>query len=400
MSITGTPLLQERHWKQNGTNTYRIRICFANKTRYIRTNVTVRRDQLSRGKPKDPEIRYKIEKLVKETEEAAANIDFFALANMDIDQVVTFIRNFNVGGFRLDFVKFGREVASSKVESSKGVYNTALNRFCEFMGKQSFDISALTSPLLVEWEDWLVRKYGRDARCVSSYTSCIAYIHGQARKRYNKEELGIVPIKNPYMYYHPPRQKTAAHRAADEKLIQQMIDMRTELKGRERFGVDVFLLSFALMGMNSPDLYSCKAPEDGVIVYNRTKTKDLRDDHAEMHVRVPDAAAYLLEEYAGRPEGGRAFDFSDRYVNYKTFGANVNKGLKQFCERVRHKKVTVYWARHGWGTIALRAKVDKWIVNDALCHVDKGLKMTDIYVEKNWNAVWEANDTVLARFDW
>ena len=44
--------------------------------------------------------------------------------------------------------------------------------------------------------------------------------------------------------------------------------------------------------------------------------------------------------------------------------------------------------------------MDKWIVNDALCHVDKGLKMTDIYVEKNWNAVWEANDTVLARFDW
>lgn len=400
MSITVTPVLQERLWKQNGTNSYRIRICFANKVRYLRTNVTVRRDQVSRGKLKDTSVRYRIEKLVREVEEAAANIDSFALASMDIDQVVEFIRNYNAGGFRLDFVAFGREVAAEKVDSSRGVYNTALNRFCEFVGRESFDISSVTSALMREWEDWLVRRYGRDARCVSSYTACISFIHGQARRKYNKEELGITPIKNPFLYYKPPRQKASSHKAADEALIQRMIDLRGSLSGRERLGVDAFLISFALMGMNAPDLYSCAAPKDGVITYNRTKTKNLRDDHAEMRVRLSGLAGPLFEEYADGSGSGLAFDFSSRYANYKTFGANVNKGLLKFCERVGHKKVTLYWARHGWGTIAMRAKVNKWLVNDCLCHVDKEMKVTDIYIEKDWSLFWEANETVLSRFDW
>jgi hypothetical protein len=35
------------------------------------------------------------------------------------------------------------------------------------------------------------------------------------------------------------------------------------------------------------------------------------------------------------------------------FSQNVNKGLKSLCEKAKTQKITVYWLRHTWATVAL-----------------------------------------------
>jgi len=61
-----------------------------------------------------------------------------------------------------------------------------------------------------------------------------------------------------------------------------------------------------------------------------------------------------------------------------------------------------YAARHSWATIARSKKVgiEKAVVHEALNHVDLIMKTTDIYTDRDWSVIWEANKKVLELFDW
>ena len=62
--------------------------------------------------------------------------------------------------------------------------------------------------------------------------------------------------------------------------------------------------------------------------------------------------------------------------------------------------VTFYSARHTWATVAYRIGIEKGIINDCLCHVDQAMKVTDIYIEKDWERLWAANSKVMDCLDW
>ena len=398
-SITVAAVLLDTHWKKDGTNFYRIRLTKGRKHKYIKTNILVRKEMIRGGRLADAQTRYKVESIVRRAEAAIASLDTFAVDAMNLDDVAEYVTNYNTDGFSLEFFAFGRDLVADRKRSVKALYNSALNCLAAFMGTDRMDISRITSSMMRSWEEWLRKKYGNGARAVSSYTSCIAYIHGQARSRFNDEERGRIPIKNPFHYYKPPRQKKAEHRVLPDGVLQQMIDLRAGLSGRERLGVDVFLISYALMGMNAPDLYSCAAPEKGGLLrYYRTKTRERRDDHAEMLVRMEPELKGLFSEYRG--DGGYAFDFHGRYAEARFFGDNVNRGLQKFCERIGIRRVSLYWARHTWASAAFRFGVEKGIINDCLCHVDKDMKVTDIYIKKDWKRLWEANRKVLSANRW
>jgi site-specific recombinase XerD len=158
------------------------------------------------------------------------------------------------------------------------------------------------------------------------------------------------------------------------------------------------------MGMNAPDLYTCKLRGEDVLHYYRTKTRTRRDDKAEMFVTIDKKVESLIKEYFA-PEGSEtAFDFCNRYKNYVLFGENVNEGLKKYSDRIgrtdKNDRITLYWARHSWATIAYACGVDKGVINDGLCHVDRDMKVTDIYIKKNWKIIWDGNAKVIKKFKW
>ena len=166
----------------------------------------------------------------------------------------------------------------------------------------------------------------------------------------------------------------------------------------------LLLISFALMGMNAPDLYTCKLRGEDVLHYYRTKTRTRRDDKAEMFVTIDKKVESLIKEYFA-PEGSEtAFDFCNRYKNYILFGENVNECLKKYSDRIgrtdKNDRITLYWARHSWATIAYSCGVDKGVINDGLCHVDRDMKITDIYIKKNWKIIWDGNAKVMKKFKW
>lgn len=92
----------------------------------------------------------------------------------------------------------------------------------------------------------------------------------------------------------------------------------------------------------------------------------------------------------------------------------LNKGLKEVGKAVGVPDLTFYAARHSMATIARTheitnkdkkqniggAGLDKYVVHEMLNHVDPAMKVTDIYLVKDWNILWEANKKLLSLFDW
>lgn len=55
-----------------------------------------------------------------------------------------------------------------------------------------------------------------------------------------------------------------------------------------------------------------------------------------------------------------------------------------------------YISRHSWATIALnKVGIDKYIVHAALNHIDDSMKVTDIYIERDFVNENKANAKVI-----
>lgn len=332
---------------------------------------------------------------------AVSDLDVFTLSKMTIADVVKHMEHRINGNFRLDFFEFWEEAIQSKAKGSRGNYLVALHAFQKFIGRPTLDISQVTSRLMREYEAYLTELNGKGARSVTAYTAAVAHIHSLARKKYNDDETCEQLIKNPFEYYKPPKQSAPAHRNVSPDIIRTMIENRHETSGNERKAIDAFLLSFALMGMNATDMLSCKRPIDGVIVYNRKKTCDRRADKAEMHVKIDPRIYPLYREWSGKDDE-YAFMYHTIHANNEQFNLSISRGLKRYRNRmgIPPKGLDFYSARHTWASIAYSIGIDKSIINDCLCHVDEAMKVTDIYINKDWSVLWEANRRVLDQFDW
>ena len=147
--------------------------------------------------------------------------------------------------------------------------------------------------------------------------------------------------------------------------------------------------------MNSADLYNATELKDGKLTYYRTKTKDRRNDNAKMVVDVPTFIMPLINKYKDKT-GKRLFYFYQTYANSKAFNKAINYGLKEIGKLLEVNDLEYYAARHSWATIALnKVGIDKYTVHASLNHVDESMKVTDIYIERDFVNENKANAKVL-----
>ena len=239
-------------------------------------------------------------------------------------------------------------------------------------------------------------------RSLSLYLISIKKLFNEAKKKYNKKEKNLILIPNsPFMELEIPKQEATRKRAISADIIKKLWklpykDMKKGYKSTCRYNLakDCFILSFCLMGINSADLYNATEMEGYTIVYNRTKTKDRRLDKAQMKVDIPRLILPLVEKYKDKT-GKRLFNFYQYYADEKDFNKAINYGLKEICTILEIDDLEYYAARHSWATIALnKAGIDKYIVHAALNHIDDAMKVTDIYIERDFVNENKANTKV------
>ena len=162
--------------------------------------------------------------------------------------------------------------------------------------------------------------------------------------------------------------------------------------------IDMSKLMFLLIGINVVDLCRLKEIVDGRIVFNRAKT------HRLYSIKVEPEALEIIERYRGE---NWLLDILDRYTDHNEYTRRIDRELKKIgpVKRVGRggkkiysplfPKISTYWIRHSWATIAMSLDIPKDTISHALGHGNN--TVTDIYIEFDQEKVDIANRKVI---DW
>lgn len=420
MAITVDYVILPHLKKEDGTNFIRLRITHKRKSKYIKTNISVTAEDLTRsGNLKNQGKEDLADAEVRKWRKVVDKMTTLAQDEMDVAEVVGYIKAKIVEEevFRLNFAQYGRDLAEEKKFTTAGNYRATMACLCRFFGHEP-DISEITVKSMRDFEafirsekrktyspkkDAIVEEKGKKQRSESTvvkYMSVMKAVYRSARKAFNQPDQGLMRIPvDVFEYYVVPVAPPADHRDIPAEWVQLMIDQRKDLRGRERLAVDAFLISFGLMGINAVDMYKCAKAKDGVVHYFRTKTTDKKADKAEMYVRIEPCIEALTKAYS---DESRMFDFSDRYISHRQFTHALNIGLRQWIARNKLEDFTFYSARHTWATLGASKQVgvDVAMITEGLSHSDASRKMDMVYIRKDWERVWDANVKVLSLFDW
>ena len=335
---------------------------------------------------------------------------------LDVNEIVVRLNSRDKSDKPVGFIQFAKEwIANSTL---KGVvnYTSALNILIRFNKSEKLYTHQITSEFLQEFMAFLLneskeraeqlKKKGKrvpSTRSTSLYLMSIRRLFKEAVKQYNKPDQGLIRIKNtPFAYFQIPKQEATRKRAITAELIRKIeqLPYQTVYKGihhTNRFNLakDCFILSFCMMGINSVDLFNATEYDGNTLTYYRTKTRDRRMDKAKMIVTVPKILHPLFEKYKDTT-GKRIFNFYQSYVNEKAFNKAINKGLKEIGNILKIEDLEYYAARHSWATIALnKVGVSKYVVHEALNHIDEAMRVTDIYIERDFSNENKANAKVV-----
>ena len=403
--------------KVDGTYNVKIRFTLDRKVKRLSTNLFVTQQDLTKSLKfkEDTSIKREIYRLVLYYREQCLKLQLDQ-NHYSLDEIIEFLNGEQEKQQTIDFIKFSREwIASATIKGAPN-YTTAINALVRFVGKEELDINLITLEFLEQFKAFLIGE--RDARTkklmqqgkrvtsnrtLSLYLVSIKKLFCEAKRKFNKKDKNLILIPNsPFEDFKIPKQEATRKRAISVDIIKKLWklpykDMKKGYKSTCRYNLakDCFILSFCLMGINSADLYNATEMRGNTIIYNRTKTKARRLDGAKMMVDIPKIVQPLIDKYKDST-GKRLFNFYQYYGDEKTFNKAINSGLKEIGSILEVDDLEYYAARHSWATIALnKVGIDKYIVHAALNHIDDSMKVTDIYIERDFVNENKANTKVV-----
>lgn len=162
---------------------------------------------------------------------------------------------------------------------------------------------------------------------------------------------------------------------------------------------DYFMLMFYLMGINNVDLCHLKEISKGRLEFHRTKTNHF------FSMKIEPEAMALIEKYRGEEW---LLDILDHWNDATFFLKKMNKHLQKIGPVTRNglggkktyaplfPKLTTYYARHSWASIASSLDIPIETISAGLGH-EYGNRITAIYINYDNRKVDVANRKVI---DW
>jgi integrase len=402
----------KHHKKEDGTYNIKYRLTHNRKITYINTNYFAGEKQLK----KDFSVKDKFLLSVISTEIARYRIKLLELdsllAHLDVKELANRLTQ-TEENLVIDIIAFGRQYVNELLEQGrKGTAYpllTVINSLCDYFGSQSVEIDRVNSLMLPGYEKYLRKErkfkrknqFGNDVNYVSkglsdsglhNHIRDLRTIFNAARDRFNDEDRGLIRIKHyPFKKHKVIDAPMTVKRALSIEQINKIRELKCNPGSRAELGKEVFLLSFYMCGMNAKDIYGLghSAIVKNRVNYNRSKTRKRRKDSAFISIMLIPEASILLFKYISR--------LQDRYAESSNFNKALNKGLKEVGEAVGISSLTMYCARHSFGSIARNeCRFSKDDVAFALNHIDQTTKTTDIYIKPDWRIIDDVQFKVLS----
>ena len=400
--------------------TYNVKLSFTynRKVKRLSTSLFATADDLTKSldfKDGTP-IKRKVDKLVESYREMCDKLQVDA-NNYTLDEILEMLKADEERHKPVDFIQFCQWWISTTTIKGKKNYQSAVNAFIAYLGTDHLEASKITASVINGFMGYLMKQSEEKAealakagkriptnRSISLYLGSLRHLFNEAKKKHNDYDRNIIRITNsPFEYVTIPKQQATRKRAITSEQIRSIwqypyerkIDGTLKQESITNLAKDCFILSFCLIGMNSADLFNCTELNDDTITYYRTKTTARRLDKAKMEVKIPSFLEPLFEKYRDKT-GKRVFKFYRLYNTDKNFNRAINLGLKTIGEKLKLIDLEYYAARHSWATIALnKCRIDKYVVHEALNHIDESMRVTDIYIERDFVNENKANAKVV-----
>lgn len=384
--------------RADGTYNVKIRLTHHRQTLKVSTPLYVGKGQITKAlKIKDQRIIDATDSIIRRWRGYIAVLGVKADA-MTGKQLLDYFRDKDKYGdaFTLDYIDYARGLLPRWSGSTHDTYSASVNAFERIIGH--IDINAITPHTLTTFE----REYTKKVKASTFIRtlSQLATLYKLAQRQYNNPYSGDVKIPHsPFEYYTPSvSAETPEKRALPVAVVQSIINTPYTEKYSYNLVKDLWLLSFGMCGVNLADMLTWRKDqyENGVITYRRKKIATRLGEKATMQIRVEPCLQPIFEKYIAK-RGDLLFDFKLKHCLCAT-----HYHLKKIAKAIEWGGILhLYSARHSWATIARNdCEISLEVVNEALIHIDGRMRMTDMYIKRDYHRVWEANKKVLSLFDW
>lgn len=387
--------------RSDGFYTVYIRVTHHREHGYIKTDKMVTKKELTKNNEiRDPYVMQYCTQQIVDYNERLNKKD---IENWTVKEVVDFLINGNSDISFSDYARLhiNRMIDNGQERNAKN-YKLALQHLERFAGTTQVMFSHLTSHMVNRW----IKSLEQTHRAKEMYPICMRQVFKAAVVEYNDYDNGLIRIKtNPWVKVEIPAADKTEKLAITPEACREFFSFplpESKLKlPLTEFGRDIAMMVLCLAGINTVDLYNLRKQDyqNGIIRYQRAKTKKFRADGAYMEMRVPPIIEPLLEKYRNtREDDERLFNFYQRMTTSDSFCANANSGIKQICEAMgmpKEERYSVYTFRHTWGTVAqndVRASIAE--VAFAMNHA-AGHKVTRGYIKIDYSPAWELNEKVI-----
>ena len=187
----------------------------------------------------------------------------------------------------------------------------------------------------------------------------------------------------PFLNYPIHGEKTANRDLSAENLRRLFT---ADLPEWQRKYVDFFRVSFLLIGMNTEDLVHATADDivDGRLEYRRAKTG------RPYSIKIEPECLEAIGRIRGRDW---LLAPLDTYASTHNWTSKVDRVLKDVAKELGLPRISMYWARHSWATIARDIDIPHDTVSKSMGH--SGGTVTDIYIHFDKAKMDRANRQVI-----
>jgi len=288
----------------------------------------------------------------------------------------------------IDFFFFAtKRITELKIQNKATwlTYDGALKIFKKFIGLDYLQFNEIDKQLLERFESESLAM-GRSINTISVYFRSIRALFNDAIDELNKDGMEPV-IKNYPFRKFKIKNEITRKRNLQVEILQKIINYKPKIK-LEIIAKDLFILMFYLIGINSKDLFYAQK-----LINDRLEFKRFKGGK-KYSIRIEAEAKEIIDKYQGEKY---LLKFAEgNYKDHREFRKMINVRLKQICKDLEIEKITTYWARHTWATIARNdCNISKDDISLCLGHSDPSKKITDIYLNEDLSRIDNANRMVI-----
>jgi len=278
MQVSFKPIIHLHRQRKDKKYSVIIRIGFKSKYVFLETDYAIDKTDLNKkGDIKNRNIIDKCNILIAKYREITDNM--VDIKSFNVAEIKQKIENYLSSKKSLCFMEFFSDfLKDSKQSPSLAIYNATYKHLIQFSG-ENIPVTSITPKFLIDFEKYLSDKMG--SRGVNMYLSTVRKIYNLIMDEY---EYKGYEFRYPFRKYKIPKAKYSKTTSLTKEQLIAIIDV--DIKGivpnRAR---DLFVISLLTLGTNAKDLYLLDKISDR-IEYNRSKTKNKREDEAFISVKI------------------------------------------------------------------------------------------------------------------